>query len=415
MPRKPWDELLTNVKEKLQKAKGIRQFGFDKFISLKALLYGAALFILLLLIVPLGISYTSRPEFCATCHEMQNAYKTWQESSHRKVNCVACHIEPGLLNLFKEKIFTGSKDIYYHFAGTYKKPINAKSRLAKEQITTRVCTQCHSPEKRKFTSSRNVAIDHEIHLKNNVRCTYCHNRVAHKPQPKQKDFLKMTGCFRCHGLRKAARAPGRCSTCHPPDFERKPRSHRATDWAPPSPALVVAGTISQHAKMAKPDLSYCQMCHIEQKLCTPCHETKMPHQRPWGDRHGRTVVAVSNNENSQLFCRRCHELEKFCGKCHKGVIFPHPSPWAPIHGKLAKATNTAPCDTCHRKQFCQWCHREIKMPHIDTWFREHVIFLRDNPIDRCLGCHVKTQCEDCHSKHAVHNQYTLYDFKKPLQ
>ena len=40
--------------------------------------------------------YTSRPEFCNSCHIMEPYYKSWQESSHKNVSCIECHFPPGI-------------------------------------------------------------------------------------------------------------------------------------------------------------------------------------------------------------------------------------------------------------------------------------------------------------------------------
>ena len=40
--------------------------------------------------------YTSRPQFCNSCHIMEPYYKSWQASSHKDVTCIECHFPPGL-------------------------------------------------------------------------------------------------------------------------------------------------------------------------------------------------------------------------------------------------------------------------------------------------------------------------------
>ena len=39
--------------------------------------------------------YTSRSEFCRSCHIMEPYYVSWQESSHHDVSCIKCHFPPG--------------------------------------------------------------------------------------------------------------------------------------------------------------------------------------------------------------------------------------------------------------------------------------------------------------------------------
>src|SRR3972149_99108 len=39
--------------------------------------------------------YTSRSQFCISCHIMEPYYVSWQESSHKDVACIKCHFPPG--------------------------------------------------------------------------------------------------------------------------------------------------------------------------------------------------------------------------------------------------------------------------------------------------------------------------------
>ncbi len=60
-----------------------------------AAVFGAFLLVVTLLTAFSGI-YTSRPEFCRSCHNMEPYYISWQESSHSHVSCVKCHFPPGV-------------------------------------------------------------------------------------------------------------------------------------------------------------------------------------------------------------------------------------------------------------------------------------------------------------------------------
>ena len=52
-------------------------------------------FLFLTLMVALAGWYTSRSEFCNSCHIMEPYYVSWQESSHANVACIKCHFAPG--------------------------------------------------------------------------------------------------------------------------------------------------------------------------------------------------------------------------------------------------------------------------------------------------------------------------------
>ncbi len=77
----------------------VRSRGFwraVRWVALRGgLLLGACLIFLLAMVAAAGW-YTSRPQFCNSCHIMQPYYKSWQESSHKDVACIDCHFPPGI-------------------------------------------------------------------------------------------------------------------------------------------------------------------------------------------------------------------------------------------------------------------------------------------------------------------------------
>ena len=48
--------------------------------------------------------YTSRSEFCISCHIMEPYYVSWQESSHSHVACIKCHFPPGAVEKVRGKM-----------------------------------------------------------------------------------------------------------------------------------------------------------------------------------------------------------------------------------------------------------------------------------------------------------------------
>jgi len=90
------------------------------------------------------------------------------------------------------------------------------------------------------TTGPGIIIDHDAHMKKNISCTLCHNRVAHPGYGEYEDFMTMEACFRCHvqepdGKKEHVpeelaatynfKAPGKCEACHPKDFQLKPADH----------------------------------------------------------------------------------------------------------------------------------------------------------------------------------------------
>ena len=61
------------------------------------------MFLLLLLIFCTGW-YTSRSDFCRSCHIMEPYYDSWKASTHKDVPCIECHFAPGFGENFRGKM-----------------------------------------------------------------------------------------------------------------------------------------------------------------------------------------------------------------------------------------------------------------------------------------------------------------------
>lgn len=159
-----------------------------------------------------GISFSSTNGFCVTCHEMEPDYVSWQESSHRDVNCVQCHIGPGFFNTLIHKI-ASIKSLYYHITNDYEKPINADGSHAKE-LKDENCLQCHektlSREAIEEAQDADIRPAHDKHRNLGLQCTSCHNRIAHQIKG-YKDKSKMKACLFCH---QGSSSEPNCSLCH---------------------------------------------------------------------------------------------------------------------------------------------------------------------------------------------------------
>jgi cytochrome c nitrite reductase small subunit len=190
-----------------------------KFVK-RILLHDAAIYFIgafsfLILFSAIAILFTSRPNFCAICHEQDAQVKSWENSIHRKVNCISCHIEPGLIPLLKDKIFA-VKSVYFHFFGGYETPINNESKLSLH-MTKESCMRCHmATGKRVYKNS--FIMDHKKHVDvAELECPVCHNRVAHEIEG-YEDRLSMEYCLTCHDGKTLRND---CEFCHTSGFLEK--------------------------------------------------------------------------------------------------------------------------------------------------------------------------------------------------
>lgn len=343
----------------------------DPKIRLKLIFYGGAAVVFLLLSSTIMLATTSSNSFCNLfCHSMDNDVNAFHRSAHANVTCMSCHGPGELPELLLEKAMAG-KEMLAEFITGYEKPINGESHLAKE-FPSEHCERCHAIDIRDVTPSSGLMINHKKHEEKGVNCTYCHNRVAHPKLAGYENYLTMEGCYRgggpegegegeaeaqteseaeargCHSLAAGAKAPGKCEACHTKEFTLKPKNHLAADFLPP-----------KHAKMAKGDREYCNMCHIS-NFCQNCHGpgVEMPHPAKFIKKDHGTV----GNQNPAI-CQRCHLQQQFCTACHhKGFDetkgpFGRPEPGRPAqHPLLVKAKGAEACFKCHGPTYCAHCH-----------------------------------------------------------
>jgi hypothetical protein len=65
-----------------------------------------------------GIKITGHPKFCASCHNMEEYYVSWEHSSHKDVACVECHADPGVSGTVAAKA-QGMVQLVQYIAGSY--------------------------------------------------------------------------------------------------------------------------------------------------------------------------------------------------------------------------------------------------------------------------------------------------------
>ncbi len=348
--------------------------GFRDHRRARYLVWSGVTVLALAALVVIAFGATSTYWFCANaCHKVQDdTIEAYRRSSHALVSCMSCHepvnADPVTFTLKKAKALG---ELVLTVSGRYELPLNPESELAQDahEMGSGQCTQCHDLKTRTITPSPGIIIDHDIHAANDVHCTMCHNRVAHredfdlalkdprtgKPNRKHEDFMTMEGCFRqegCHGLEPGYRAPGECSKCHPPNFELKPASHEEPGFYTPG------GESSGHWKLKEARPGYCRICHLESRFCVDCHGVEMPHPKDFVKTHGKVGKA------SPKTCARCHAKGvkptsandmRFCNTCHHKDADPTRD-WIPQHFEAVKKSGAQACFECHDPTYCAKCH-----------------------------------------------------------
>ena len=134
--------------------------------------------VLLLFLIVIAMELTSRPSFCASCHEIKPLVTAWAVNPHKDVQCLDCHADPGLTGYVTRKI-GGLRELYLH--QTQSNPV------LKASINVENCIQCHTG-KRNYPNAKNISlssgalapkVSHEGVLKAQTSCLACHRTVAH--------------------------------------------------------------------------------------------------------------------------------------------------------------------------------------------------------------------------------------------
>jgi len=330
----------------------------------------------LVLITGVALKVTSTPQFCSSCHEMSPEYSTWHESSHSKIACVTCHIEPGAVSLVKHKI-SSLNQLFLHLTGKVPDTI-----VMPEPIKNEVCEQCHSTV-RKVTASGDIIIPHDKHLAQGIACVACHAGVAHgfvaeRGLNEKKDLstwdnskavkvmsfddtkLGMEVCLNCHEQVNAGKKPwlenqGQGQT----EQQRLDEQGKVKELA-----ANANGSLSELAKPATavdtgglhPPMG-CGACHSASK--TPdSHKTN-----DWKTTHGITA------SQDVRYCASCHSRQK-------------------ERALLTDKTNVA--DYARSNSFCADCHAKRPAGHLagkEQWLPSHPLIIQDKGATNCLTCH----------------------------
>ncbi len=91
-----------------------------------------------------GVHYSESAEFCGTmCHDiMEPQYAAFLESPHSRVDCTKCHTRPGAIGFVEQKI-AGMREVYAKLTDTYPQPLPVPVEHLPE--TAETCEQCHNP------------------------------------------------------------------------------------------------------------------------------------------------------------------------------------------------------------------------------------------------------------------------------
>ena len=351
-----------------------------------AALLGAWLFLMLIMIACAGW-YTSRPQFCNSCHIMEPYYKSWQESPHKDVTCIECHFPPGIGGKVRGKLLGLVQLAKYLTASAGPRPA--------AEIPDASCLRSGCHETRLLTGRvdfHGIPFDHAPHLTETrrgkqLRCTSCHSQIV---QGKHMTVTTST-CFLCHFKDQPFNEGlSACTHCH---------------QIPTGSFDLGGGAKFTH------DLAYekgvdCAYCHrdvirgngeVPRQRCLSCHNREGDLAR-FSD---HAFIHAKHVTEHKVDCLQCHteiqhslQHDKLdharadCQSCHPDH---HQEQLSLLLGKGGETSNAhgdgmsavrVECRTCHRlketsatgtvlwrasAQMCTMCHDAATVKKFETY------------------------------------------------
>lgn len=329
------------------------------------------------------------PEFCTSCHLMQDMFDRWAESGHRDVNCHTCHPGDVVSNL------------HQLWVTVTEQPTAVKKHAV---VPVEICGQCHLSEDPKWRQIAATA-GHALHYAElDIECVTCHAPRVHEFVPTDEM------CERCHAdvsVGLSAMARNHCTSCHDfladagdsliPTGEDCGRCHQAQGGD-----RVEGGGTSLR-------LATDWHAHLDCVGCHPVHDVARTDAVPRADTavacedcHDDTHTLMATDVAGHGSCEGCHpphsdiRPEDTCATCHSGPAeslgdaAPH----------LCGDCHTPHADWIEPEARCEECHAEDDDAG-RTSFRERTPV----PAHRaCTACHAPHEpaapdrdvCVACH-------------------
>ncbi|MFC1785083.1 cytochrome c3 family protein [Candidatus Neomarinimicrobiota bacterium] len=333
--------------------------------------------ILLVLLLFGAVEFTSKPNFCSSCHFMEPYVDAWETSTHSDVTCTDCHFPPGIKSKLKGKLTAASMVVNY-FTGVYKK----SKPWAEIDDASCLRSGCHEEQQ----LNENVIFKQDIHFNHNshlndlrrnkkLRCTSCHSQIV------QGEHMTVTEttCFLCHFKDQPESAPiNDCNWCHSVPIAEN-------EYAPGyDHSFIVDNKIdcqSCHGKMVVGDGA------VLESRCNTCHAEI-----------GK-IEKISDDEFIHKMHITDHKIE--CESCHLPIQ----------HKSVARTKDIFP--------ECQGCHSTPHQAQIDLFSGTGGKQIANHPSSmfsaglNCQACHIyheselgitgKTlatgkSCEKCHGQ-----------------
>lgn len=348
--------------------------------------------IAMVVLMPVTVELTSQSWFCNSCHIMNPYYASWHTGPHKEVECVRCHIPPGMGNFVTAKLNGAGQVVDDVLDRTSGKP------SAHVPDSSCLRSGCHNIDyiRAKKVNNGHFLFDHGKHVGREykgieIHCTTCHAHV----KGNNHFEVNTNACVTCHLLypQKAAKpvqmasdAPASGAKVQPAVLVqapaaaagKAPSSQCRTCHDPPAREIMHNGLKVVHTDFISFGAA-CESCHsgvtekpapIRDEKCFSCHEFGMERMTNVQDMH-----RVHSSGKHKVECFSCHgwtlhgpaaqalRLERLdCQGCH--------------HGQHAIQQNAYKVDPARLVS----AHEPVNAQAVSPMFLAHVA---------CSGCHIK--------------------------
>jgi len=353
-----------------------------------------------------SVEITSTSTFCNSCHIMNTFHDSWAVSKHKDVECIQCHIPPGLTNLVSAKLNGLGQAVDDILERTGTQP--------SANVHDAACTRggCHDLETVRALPKREKQhfFSHAKHMDLEYQGIQIHCNTCHSHIKGDKHFEVNAGaCITCHLLKTAPSAvptPLAAAGPVPPARTADLKTSApalAVALAPPTVAGTAAGT-------PKTPTRQCRDCHQPPAQPIQYHGLKVVHAEylAYGaacESCHRSVTAAPERITDDR-CLGCHDFgrerlasvsqlhEQHSGGRHKIECFScHGLIW---HGPSAQTMrlDQFDCRACHQGQHQiqqqtyrfagvgAEAHQPLDSQAVTPMFMAHV---------DCTGCHTQVR------------------------
>ena len=253
--------------------------------------------ILIIIVLPsyLIYDYTQHnPKFCTTCHLMNDAYDTWDQSAMHDLDCHKCHE-------------TDMVESMGHVVEVLFKDPQTVTKIT--EIDNELCIKCHASNNYEWIQIASTA-GHKIHFFENQKspnCINCHGLNLHVFKPPEEI------CLECHikeTWMNTSEIRIHCVECH--EFSTRSLFPESEDCINCHDFVRVQTLMADLRHQIVEVEIYCMSCHKPHTLdtyedCTVCHISG-----PMGlhNIYGHQSCALCHSPHSQSSlrgtCLTCH-------------------------------------------------------------------------------------------------------------